>query len=435
MILNITSEQFTMKRIIFFTFLLLMGVLNAQNFDDFFENKTLRLDCILAGNYKNQYAFIDELITFDNWYGRKVNLDELFLEGNGQIRVKDYKSGKLIYTQSFSTLFHEWLTLADAQENSKSFENTFLIPLPKDQVFVELISFDKNRNEAVLLSHHINPKDLLIKKIQNIPKEKVKVLHKSKIDNPIHVAIISEGFSEAEMPLFLLKAQTVVNELFKHSAFKNNKDVFNIVAVEAISQESGVSNPFANLWKNSVLQSHFGTFYSERYLTTSRIKNLHNQLAGSPYDHIIILANTDIYGGGGIFNSYTITTSNHKHFAPVVVHEFGHSFAGLADEYFYEQDVFESSGNLKIEPWEQNISSLANFDSKWKDMLQKQTPIPTETKDLNKYRIGVYEGLKGNGLYIPSHDCRMKTNEATDFCPVCEHAINRLIEFYTQQQK
>ncbi len=411
-----------------------MIIVNAQNFDTYFEDKTLRLDYIFAGNNKQQYAFLDELIAYNKWNGRKVNLDKLLLQGNGQIRVKDLKSNQIIYQQSYSTLFHEWLTLDEAKSENKSFENTFLVPFPKSEILVEVITFDGNRNEVVLLSHQVNPNDILIKKLPQTPELKTQVLHKAKIENPIRVAIVAEGFTEAEMPLFLTKANDVVSELFKHKAFKDNENAFNIIAVETISEESGVSNPHVNVWKNSILQSNFGTFYSERYLTTSRIKNLHNQLAGTDYEHIIILANTDIYGGGGIFNAYTLTTSNHKKFAPVVVHEFGHSFAGLADEYFYESDVFENTGTSKIEPWEQNITSLASFDLKWKDMLQKQTPIPTETKDLKKYRIGVFEGLKGNGLYIPSHDCRMKTNEATDFCPVCSRAINQLIEFYTKQQ-
>lgn len=429
-----TSEQINMKRFVLLTTLLFFNFLNAQNFSDFFEDKTLRVDYIFAGNFDKQQAFLDEIIQYPNWYGRKVNLDRVILEGNGQIRVKDAKSNQIIYKQSFSTLFHEWLTLDEAKNENKSFENTFLIPFPKNEIFIELVTFDKNRNEEVLLNHKVNPKDLLIKKLLNSSKEKVKVIKKAKIDNPIYVAIAAEGFSKAEMPLFISKAKDVVEELFRHKAFADHEDVFTIVAVETVSEESGVSNPHENVWKNSVLQSHFGTFYSERYLTTSRIKNLHNQLAGSPYDHIIILANTDIYGGGGIFNAYTLTTSNHKKFAPVVVHEFGHSFAGLADEYFYAVDVFENTGTKQIEPWEQNITSLANFESKWKDMLQEETTIPTESKDSNIFQIGVYEGLEGNGLYIPSHNCRMKSNEASDFCPVCTRAISNLIKFYTQEQ-
>ena len=119
-------------------------------------------------------------------------------------------------------------------------------------------------------------------------------------------------------------------------------------------------------------------------------------------------------------------------FQPVVVHEFGHSFAGLADEYFYEEDIMNDTYPLNIEPWEQNITTRVNFSSKWEDMLTPNTPIPTPVNKRDKYPIGVYEGAAYSfkGIYRSSYDCRMKTNEYPEFCPVCQRAIQRLINFY-----
>ena len=155
-------------------------------------------------------------------------------------------------------------------------------------------------------------------------------------------------------------------------------------------------------------------------------------MAGIHYEHIIILANTDVYGGGGIYNSYTLTTAHHPMFKPVVVHEFGHSFAGLADEYFYENDTMTDTYPLDVEPWEQNISTRVNFSSKWEDLLPAGTPIPTPANKWEKFPIGVYEGggYSAKGIYRPAHNCRMKTNEYKEFCPVCQRAIRRIIEFY-----
>lgn len=162
------------------------------------------------------------------------------------------------------------------------------------------------------------------------------------------------------------------------------------------------------------------------------MKAIHNALAGIPYEHIIILANTDVYGGGGIYNSYTLTTAHHAMFKPVVVHEFGHSFAGLADEYFYEDDVMTDTYPLDVEPWEQNISTRVNFASKWEDMLAPNTPVPTPATQHQSYPVGVYEGggYSAKGIYRPAFNCRMKTNEYPEFCPVCRRAIQRIIEFY-----
>ena len=156
-------------------------------------------------------------------------------------------------------------------------------------------------------------------------------------------------------------------------------------------------------------------------------------MAGIPYEHIIILANTEQYGGGGIYNAFTLTTAHHPNFRPVVVHEFGHSFGGLADEYFYDEDVMNGLYPLNIEPWEQNITTRINFASKWEDLLTKATPVPTPVANKAKYPIGVYEGggYSAKGIYRPAFDCRMRTNEYPTFCPVCQRAIQRIIEFYT----
>src|SRR5690606_21947281 len=148
-------------------------------------------------------------------------------------------------------------------------------------------------------------------------------------------------------------------------AFKKHQNAFEIVAVKSLSGDSNVSGPSQNIWRSTAVQSHFDPFYSERYLTTSHIKSLHGLQESVPSQHIIILANTDVYGGGCILNSYTLTTTKNKQFAPVVVHEFGHSFAGLADKYFYEEDVFENKAVQQTEPWEKNITSLVDFTSKW----------------------------------------------------------------------
>lgn len=236
------------------------------------------------------------------------------------------------------------------------------------------------------------------------------------------------------MGSFMEYAQKTKENLFKHKIFNKYQDSFEIVAVKTVSKESGISIPSKNIWLNTAVQSNFDTFYSNRYLTTLHTKLLHNQLENIPYQHIIILANTDFYGGGGILNSYSLTTTKNKEFAPVVVHEFGHSFAGLADEYFYAQDVFENKATLSIEPWEKNITSLVDFSSKWKSLVDENTVVPTPNELSKEVKIGAFEGLKGNGLYIPTLTCRMKINNTDDFCSVCNNAIEEMIMFYTQKK-
>lgn len=416
-----------------FTFLFAFGV-NAQKFEDYFIDKTLRLDYIFAGNSDKQHVFLSDLVQLNQWHGRKGNLSTTPIQGYGQIKVYDETTRQLIYVLPFGSLFQEWLTLDEARTASKSFENSYLIPFPKNKINVQVSFFDAYHKEKILLEHTIDPTDILIRKATENNDVPYEIIHKASVENPIKIAIVAEGFQQDEMPLFMDYAQQAVESLFRHKAFKKHQNAFEIVAVKSVSEDSNVSVPSQNIWRSTAVQSHFDTFYSERYLTTSHIKSLHGLLENVPYQHIIILANTDVYGGGGILNSYTLTTTKNKQFAPVVVHEFGHSFAGLADEYFYEEDVFENKAVQQTEPWEKNITSLVDFTSKWQDLVTETTPIPTPDSLINTVQIGAFEGLKGNGLYIPSHHCRMKINQAEDFCQVCSRAIEEIILFYTSNE-
>ena len=408
----------------------------AQDFEKYFQDKTLRIDYIFGGNKDNQFVVLDQLSQLPQWAGRVHSLSELPLQGNGQINVYDKKTEKHIYTNSFSTLFQEWLDTPEAKNTSKSFENTFLVPYPKDTILVEISFRDKSGNYVKKFTHEVNPNDILIKKKgvrDTTPYTEVSTAKDENVHHTINVAIVAEGFTAEQISDFQKYANISIEEILSYPAFKPYKDRFRFFIVESPSKDSGVSVPRDNDWKETAVNSHFDTFYSDRYLTTTSIQKLHDLLAGVPYEHIILLANTDVYGGGGIYNSYTLTTTGHKDFRPVVVHEFGHSFAGLADEYFYESDVFSDSYVLKVEPWEQNVTTLVDFSSKWKDLVSSSTPIPTPLSN-NSPSVGVYEGAAytAHGVYRGSVDCRMKTNTAKDFCPVCERSIQRLIEFYTK---
>jgi hypothetical protein len=171
-----------------------------------------------------------------------------------------------------------------------------------------------------------------------------------------------------------------------------------------------------------------------------------------PFEHIVVMVNTAIYGGGGIYNSLTIMNSDHPTFNAVMVHEFGHAFGGLADEYAYGDQV-ETPYPADTEPWEPNITTLHDFAAKWQDMLPKGTLIPTPLDDLDKQdvrriwntftpeqkellnlKIGVYEGAgyQSKGVFRPVQECRMRINECEEFCPVCTRAIIRMIDYYTR---
>ena len=429
-----------MKKYIFSLAVLamLMGAsqVKAQNFDDYFVDKTLRVDYTFAGNSDKQLIAVDELNVLPRWYGKKQRLSELPVEGNGQITVRDHRTGKVIYRNSFSTLFQEWLSYPEAAKNTQSFENVFLVPMPKDTVDITLDLRNNRREIMTSLTHQVAPKDILIHHKGENPTPYKTLQAAADTNKCIHIAYVAEGYTEEEMPIFLQDAKDANDAIFAHEPFKSMKDRFNVIAVKSVSQESGTSEPGKGIWKKTALSSHFDTFYSERYLTTLHLKDLHNCLAGTPYEHIIVLVNSTRYGGGGILNSYNLTTCHQKWFKPVVVHEFGHSFAGLADEYAYESEAIPMYPH-DVEPWEKNITTLVDFDSKWKGMIKKGTPIPTplskkEKEAVNK--VGVFEGAgySVKGVYRGVQDCRMRINETPNFCAVCKKALTDIIDFYTK---
>lgn len=431
-----------MKRI--FILLLLTISLNAvaQDFKQYFDDATLRIDYIFSGNAKHQAIAVDELYRLPHWFGKHERLSELPIEGNGQITVRDHRTQKVIYRNSFSTLFQEWLTYDEAKKpSSKSFENVFLVPYPKDSADVTVELRNNRREVTVSMTHLVAPQDILIRHMGERNVTPYETLQQATDPSRcIHIAYIAEGYTEAEMPVFIKDCRIAMEALFAHEPFKSMRQRFNIIAVKAPSAESGTSEPSKRIWKNTALHSHFDTFYSDRYLTTLHLKDLHNWLAGTPYEHIIVLVNTEKYGGGGILNSYNLSMAHNDYFKPVVVHEFGHSFAGLGDEYAYEKETINMYPT-DVEPWEPNLTTLVDFHGKWENLINKKTPIPTpQPADLDKpnarrdkWKIGAYEpaGYAQHGVYRGFPDCRMRTNVHPEFCPVCTQALTRLIQFYT----
>ena len=392
----------------------------AQGFDEWFEDKTLRLDYVFAGDAAHQELYVDQLVQMPRWYGRRTRLAELPLKGNGQITLRLHGTQQVIYRHSFSTLFQEWLATDEAKHTRRSFENVFLVPFPRDTVDVTVELMDFHDKVQASMTHTVVPTDILISRQgERSVSPYVTLQQAADTTRCIHIAYVPEGYTADEMPAYLDHCQQAMDALFRHEPFKKLRSRFNIIALTTPSADSGVSAPGEGLWLNTVLGSHFDTFYSQRYLTTLHLKRLHNLLAGTPYEHIIILANTPHYGGGGIYNSYNLSYTRGDRFEPVVVHEFGHSFGGLGDEYPYgESDPMYFADT---EPWEPNLTTLHDFSGKWQNLIDEG-------------RAGLVEGggYLTKGVWRGQDDCRMRTNEEPDFCPVCQQALERLIGFYTE---
>ena len=414
--------------------------LYAQNFDANFDDATLRIDYTLMGNAKEQHVALRDMSSTDNWWGRRVNLNNVPLKGNGDLTLYDAETKEVLYKTSFSSLFQEWITTAEAATITKSFEFTLLVPMPKRSVVAEMEIRD-NTDKVSKLTHIINPNDVLIRDRSKQQPQPYTYLHKGgDSKEAIDVVILAEGYTAEEMDIFMEDAKITAKEILSYEPFKSHKDKFNFIAVKSSSVDSNVSVPQDEAWRDTAVGSNFMTFYMERYLTSGEVYDMYDIVTNIPCEHFVILANTDTYGGGGIYNSYTLTTAHHPSFKPVVVHEFGHSFGGLGDEYFYETaDNNDEMHSLAHEPWEPNITTLVDFDSKWADMVDKDIEIPTKVTDKRSknYTVGVYEGggYRSKGIYRPVDVCRMRNNTAERFCPVCERALERVILHHTKDLK
>ena len=445
-----------MKRLVILFLLFLPFVMGAQSsgepFDVYFEDATLRLDYAFAGDAHHQAIYFRQAFKTSAWAGRRTRLEEPLLRGNGQIRVLDPENGDCLYTNSFSTLFQEWTVTEEATKVQKAFENSFQVPFPRKAVTIEVCLLDTHGQTAALLRHPVDPADILIRPLADNGLVQYTVHEGGPIAQAIDIVIVSEGYADKEAPKFFRDAGRAADALFSHEPFRTYRDKFNVRAVFSPSEDSGVSIPHEGSWRSTATSSHFDTFYSERYLTTSSVWQLWDFIGTIPFEHVIVLANTAQYGGGGIYNNLTIMNSDHATFVPVLVHEFGHAFAGLGDEYFYD-DQFETQYPSDTEPWEPNLTTLHDFSAKWADLLPAGTAVPTPVdelekqdvrplwktftqaqKDLLSQKVGVYEGggYTSRGVYRPVQECRMKINECERFCPVCTRAIIQMIDYYSE---
>lgn len=427
----------TRKTILSMSAALLLSAMTAAA-----QTSTLRVDCIFSGSCEGSCISLSSLSEAGPWAGRSKNMDKPPLRGNGQISVRDARSSELLYVNSFSTLFQEWLNTEEATHRTKAFENVFLVPMPESDAVIRIELYDNRGRISASQEFAVSPDDILIKRLERKPAPHRYIVRNGGTADKIDIAIVAEGYTAAEAGMFYDDASRAVESIFSHSPFTELSDRFNIVAVALPSEESGVSVPHDHIWKDTALGSHFDTFYTERYLTTLNLFKLHDSLAGIPYEHIIILVNTDAYGGGGIFNSYLLSSAHNEWTDPVIVHEFGHCFAGLADEYFYD-DQFTEYYYPDTEPWEPNITTLKDFSTKWQDMAgdgcrpvgkEEQLADPEHwAGDPDDFKVGLYEGAgyQSEGVYRGFPECRMKINDWPSFCPVCQRAIRDMIEFYS----
>ncbi len=420
-----------MKKTILFLFI--TATLFAQvEFDKHFHNKALRFDFYHIGNDSTEQIVFDELIEEPIWGGRIINLIDTLNLGAYKVVIYDNDNVE-IYSRGFSTLFKEWQTTTEAKKLDRAYSGAVIFPYPKEVVTLKIFTRDKKNIFEEIYSLKIDPNNYFIR-IGNENKYDVeKIKNSGRPSEKYDIVFIPEGYTEDQMDKFIDDSNTLTEYLFDYAPFAELENEFNVWAVKAPSLESICDIPADDVWGNTLLNSSYYTFDSERYLMTEDYQKVCDVAANTPYDQIYILANSGKYGGGAIFNFYSLTVTNDPKFKEIFVHELGHGLAGLADEYGYD-NTFEDYFPKGVEPWEKNITTLANFSSKWEKDLLSNTPIPTPDSLSDVYKVGVYEGAGyvAKGVYRPTYNSIMRALSAKGFNKVSQDAIRKVILFYSK---
>lgn len=436
-----------MKMNLFFIFLLLIinnplfakGGKQEENptFDDYFLPKQMRIDIIHTGIDTQEEVSLDEIIEEPYYAGGKKNLIDKTGYGAYLFKVFDLATKRLIYSRGFSSLFGEWQTTDEAKKKiRKAFSESLLFPYPKNKVKVELYGRDKKWRFKKIWEIQIDPSSHLIKRERTFKNVEIFELKISgDPSQKVDIVLIGEGYTIDEKEKFKRDSKRFSQIFFNTSPFKENSDKFNFRAIFYPSPEGGTDEPRKGNFVETILDTSFNTFDSERYLTTANNKKMRNVAMNVPYDTIYLMVNTSRYGGGGIFNLFSVFVSDNEFDEYVFIHEFGHGFAGLGDEYYTSAVSYSDFYPKGVEPWEPNITAQNRREKiKWKDLIEKTTPVPTPP-DKEKYegKIGVFEGAgySAKGLYRPEIDCKMFSKSSLPFCAVCRKGIEKMIKIYS----
>ena len=400
--------------------LTLLPALTAQSQDvDFgrwFTGGTLRLDCLREGSAQGDTVWVERWIDRQaEWHGSRTQLIDPFDNGDYRVVMHDAATGLELYSRGYSNLFREYKDTPEGKTTVKRFEETLLLPMPRGKVLIALQKRDADMRLAdqTVVAFTPGSQELSVKEmpLPAVPYE----IHGDpavKMD----VAFVMQGFDEVGDLEYGKACRRMCEVLFGKEPFASHRTDFNVYFVRG---DAGVE---------------YNTFGADRYAMTFNLWQLHDVLGQTPCDHVIIVINNRTYGGGAIYNFYSVS-SLHRMAESVLVHELGHGIGGLADEYVDENLSYADLHRTKYEPLEPNITNLVDFDSKWKQLLPAGTPVPTPDVEVPRTEngpLGVYEGAgySAKGVYRPVMHCMMR--DYAPFCPVCHERLEAVIGLYTK---
>ncbi|MBN1951889.1 MAG: hypothetical protein JW801_11870 [Bacteroidales bacterium] len=415
----------------FLIFLCLQGY-SQSTYNDHFSFSRLRMDVQVRGNADTAEITGVNFHREGPWAGSRVNLIDTFRYGEMMVELFDSLTGEMIYSRGCATLFQEWQTTDEAKSGVWQFDETFLMPFPKNPVRID-ISMRKGPGFEVLASLDFNPQTTLSDSREPRQDYEMFMIHHSgKPQDKLDILLLAEGYTATDKEKFLETADFLVSQFLEHEPYASYRNMLNVNAVFIPSEDAGADDPRGKKFVNTPLGCSFNTFGSDRYMTSEAPRDIFDQVSKLSYDQLIIMVNEEKYGGGAIYNMYTFISAENENAVFLMLHEFGHAFASLGDEYFNSSVAYTDYFDLTIEPYQPNITTLIDFDGKWADMIDPSTPVPTPDTEEYESVTGVFEGAgyTAKGMYRPFRTCIMKDRTTDYFCPVCRQAIVDMLRFY-----
>jgi hypothetical protein len=445
---------------------------------------TVRLDYLHSGNaLSEQYAIDRVVIEPLPWAGNlSRNIDDTD-RGVNKVEVVDAKTGDVLYTRGFSTIFVEWRSTEEAQKVTRGFQESVRFPKPDRPVRVRILKRDERNQFSIVWSVDVDTDAPdVVRKQEPAPAKPIPIRVNGAPGDKVDLLILGDGYTRAELPKFEQSARKLADYLFSVSPFKERAKDFNVWGIAVPTQEPGVSRPSTGQHHASALGTRYDIFGSERYVLTLDNRALRDIAQHAPYEFIEILVNNDTYGGGGIYGQFSTAAANSDWANYLFVHEFGHHFAGLADEYYTSPVAYTTGGADRPEPWEPNATALKDpAKLKWRHLVTPGTALPTPwpkaayeehsrayqkiratlrkenrpeaemsalfREDLaytnklfstapNKDVVGAFEGAnyEATGYYRPAQQCLM-FDRSEKFCAVCKEAVNQTIDLYSRPSK
>ena len=442
--------------------------------------RTMRLDYYHTGNASQELFSVDRVVIEPlAWPGNPNKVIDDTNLGKYLFEVRDRNTNRISYSRGFASIYGEWETTDEAKTANRTFHESLRFPAPETPVQVVLKKRDPNNAFREVWSTLIDPKDMFIDRSTAVaPAPLIEIQKNGDPASKVDFLIMGDGYTAAESKKFEQDARRLVEILFATSPFKERRSDFNVWGLCPPAAESGISRPSTGVYRQSPLGASYDAFGSERYVLTFDNRAVRTAASFAPYEFIEIITNSRTYGGGGIFNLYGTVAADSAQAPYVFVHEFGHHFAGLADEYYTSPVAYAPATN-RVEPWEANVTALADPKNlKWKDLVAGGTPLPTpwqkdefekNSREYGKRRAriraenrpeeemealfgenrefevklfgaekyagktGAFEGAmyEASGYYRPDVDCIMFTRSKS-FCAVCRRTIERVIELYSR---